>query len=281
MKTVVITGATSGIGFEAACAITAQGLRVIGVGRSAERCERAREALLSGMPEANVDFVCGDLSSQREVHAVADAILSLLGDEGLWVLISNAGGVRSWYTTTADGYEMQFALNHLAGFLLAHRLWPRLKQAGGRIILTGSNSHKMARMHWKDIMFQRRYSCLMAYKQSKLCNMLFAAELNRRQSAVKAYVVDPGLVNTDIGNKETSGLVDVFWKLRKRGGVDPEVPAQTYAFLCSRQPAPEGLYYHNCRSVAYSKRVNDAADAKRLFELSEQLCGVKFGGGEL
>ena len=281
MKTVVITGATSGIGFEAARAIAAQGMRVIGVGRSAERCDRAKAALLSVMPEANVDYVCGDLSSQRDVHAVADAIISLLGDEGLWALISNAGGVRSWYTTTADGYEVQFALNHLSGFLLAHRLWPRLKQAGGRVILTGSNSHKMTRMHWKDIMFQRRYSCLMAYKQSKLCNMLFAAELNRRQSAVKAYVVDPGLVNTDIGSKDTGGLVGAFWKMRRRGGVDPEVPAQTYAFLCSRQPAPEGLYYHNCRPAAYSKRADDAADAKRLFELSERLCGVKFGGGEL
>ena len=281
MKTVVITGATSGIGFEAARAIAAQGMRVIGVGRSAKRCDRAKAALLSVMPEANVDFVCGDLSSQREVHAVADAILSLLGDEGLWALISNAGGVRSWYTTTADGYEMQFALNHLAGFLLALRLWPRLKKADGRVILTGSNSHKMMRMHWKDIMFQRRYSCLMAYKQSKLCNMLFAAELNRRQSAVKAYVVDPGLVNTDIGSKDTGGLVGAFWKLRRRGGVGPEVPAQTYAFLCSRQPAPEGLYYHNCRPVAYSKRADDVADATMLFELSERLCGVKFGGGEL
>jgi len=93
--------------------------------------------------------------------------------------------------------------------------------------------------------------------------------------------VDPGLVNTDIGSKDTGGLVGAFWKLRRRGGVNPEVPAQTYAFLCSRQPAPEGLYYHNCRPAAYSKRADDAADAKRLFELSEQLCGVKFGGGEL
>jgi NAD(P)-dependent dehydrogenase (short-subunit alcohol dehydrogenase family) len=281
MKTVVITGATSGIGFEAARAIAAQGLRVIGVGRSAERCEKAKALLLSAMPEAKVDYVCGDLSNQRDVHAVADTILDMLGDEGLWALISNAGGVRNWYTTTADGYETQFALNHLAGFLLAHRLWPRLKKAGGRVILTGSNSHKQMRMHWKDVMYQRHYSCLMAYKQSKLCNMLFAAELNRRQSVVKAYVVDPGLVNTDIGGKDTGGLVGAFWNLRRRGGVDPEVPAQTYAYLCSRQPAPEGLYYHDCRTAAYSKHADDVADANRLFELSEQLCGVRFGGGEI
>jgi hypothetical protein len=98
---------------------------------------------------------------------------------------------------------------------------------------------------------------------------------------VKAYVVDPGLVNTDIGGKDTGGLVGAFWNLRRRGGVDPEVPAQTYAYLCSRQPAPEGLYYHDCRTAAYSKHADDVADANRLFELSEQLCGVRFGGGEI
>lgn len=278
MKTVVITGATAGIGFETARVIAAQGMRVIGVGRSPERCDKAKAALLAAMPDARVDYVCGDLSKQGDVHAVADAVIGLLGSDGLWALVNNAGGVRNWYTTTADGYELQFALNHLAGFLLTHRLWPYLEKAGGRVIMTGSNSHKKMRMHWEDVMYKQHYSCLMAYKQSKLCNMLFAAELNRRQSAVKAYVVDPGLVNTDIGSKETGGIVGAFWNLRRRGGVAPEVPAQTYAFLCSRQPAPEGLYYHDCGPAKYSRRADDAADAKRLFELSEQLCGIKFGG---
>jgi NAD(P)-dependent dehydrogenase (short-subunit alcohol dehydrogenase family) len=280
MKTVVITGATSGIGFEIARVIAAQGMRVIGVGRSPEKCEKAKEALIIAMPDACIDFVCGDLSKQSDVQAVADTIIGMLGNGALWALINNAGGVRNWYTTTADGYELQFALNHLAGFLLTHRLWLYLKKAGGRVIMTGSNSHKMMRMHWDDVMYKRHYNCLMAYKQSKLCNMLFAAELNRRQSEVKAYVVDPGLVNTEIGKKETGGIVGAFWDLRRRGGVEPEVPAQTYAFLCSRQPAPEGLYYHECQQAKYSKRADDAVDAKRLFELSEQLCGIKFGGGE-
>jgi NAD(P)-dependent dehydrogenase (short-subunit alcohol dehydrogenase family) len=281
MKTVVITGATAGIGFAAAKAIAAQGMRVIGVGRAPEKCDKAKAALLDAMPDAKVDYVCGDLSKQSDVHAVADAIIEQLNGEGLWALVNNAGGVRNWYTTTADGYELQFALNHLAGFLLTHRLWPYLKAAGGRVMMTGSNSHKMMRMHWSDVMYKRHYSCLMAYKQSKLCNMLFAAELNRWQSTVTAYVVDPGLVNTDIGGKDTGGIIGAFWNLRRKGGVEPEVPAQTYAYLCSRQPAPAELYFHDCRPAKYSKRADDAADAKRLFELSEKLCGVRFGGGTL
>jgi len=156
------------------------------------------------------------------------------------VLINNVGGVRSWYATTDEGYEQQFALNHLAGFLMTYRLVQYLKRCAGLMILTGSNSHKHIKINWQDIMYKRRYSCLKAYKQSKLCNLLFATEFNRRfiKDGIRAYVVDPGLVNTDIGTKQTSGIVPLFWSLRKRYGVTPSVAAETYAFLCEEMPMP-------------------------------------------
>jgi NAD(P)-dependent dehydrogenase (short-subunit alcohol dehydrogenase family) len=283
MKTVVITGATSGIGFAAAKALAASGARVIGVGRTEKTCAQAKAELLSAVSNADVTYVHGDLSSQTDVNAVADQIQTLLAPGGsLDALINNAGGVRSGYTTTADGYELQFALNHLAGFLLTYRLWENLKKAKGRVIFTGSNSHKKTRMHWNDVMYSKHYSCLMAYKQSKLCNMLFAKELNSRfaDTGVKAYVVDPGLVNTNIGNKQTGGIVNAFWSLRKKHGDSPEYVAQTYAYLCNQMPAPYWLYYHACKPANYDKRVDNEDDAKRLFELSEQLCGVRFDGGD-
>lgn len=279
MKTVAITGATSGIGFAAAKALAAQGCRVIGVGRTENTCADAKERLLGMAPDANVAFVKADLSSQAEVNAAADAIRALLAPDGaLDVLINNAGGVRSGYTATADGYELQFALNHLAGFLLTYRLWENLTAAKGRVIFTGSNSHKKTRMHWRDVMYSKHYNCLMAYKQSKLCNMLVAAELNRRfgESGVQAYVVDPGLVNTGIGNKQTGGLVNAFWSLRKKYGGAPDDVAQTYAYLCNQRPAPAQLYYRACRPAAYDQRADNEQDARRLFELSEKLCGVRF-----
>ncbi len=282
MKTVVMTGATSGIGFAAAKALTKTGARVIGVGRSPETCEKAKAELLTAVPEADIIYVHGDLSSQTDVNAVADQIQAILTPDGsLDALINNAGAVRSGYTTTADGYELQFALNHLAGFLLTYRLWENLKKAKGRVIFTGSNSHKKTRMHWCDVMYSKNYSCLMAYKQSKLCNMLFAKELNRRfsDSGVKAYVVDPGLVNTAIGNKQTGGIVSAFWALRKKHGDSPEYAAQTYTYLCNQMPAPYWLYYHACKPANYDKRVDNEQDAQRLFELSEQLCGIRFNGG--
>ena len=182
MKTVVITGATSGIGFAAAKALAATGLKVIGIGRTPKTCSKAKAELLKAVPEADVVYFSGDLSVQSDVNALGESINAYLDENDctLSVLINNAGGVRNWYTTTPDGYELQFALNHLAGFLLTHRLWGALQRSGGRVIMTGSDSHKKTRMHWKDVMYKKRYNCLMAYKQSKLCNMLFARELGRR-----------------------------------------------------------------------------------------------------
>ncbi len=284
MKTIVITGATSGIGFAAAKALAASGARVIGVGRTLDTCKKAQTELLATVPNADITFVQGDLSSQMDVNAVAEQIQTLLAPDGsLDALINNAGGVRSGYTTTADGYELQFALNHLAGFLLTYRLWDILKKAKGRVIFTGSNSHKKTRIHWNDVMLSKHYGCLKAYKQSKLCNMLFAKEINRRfeDSGVKAFVVDPGLVNTNIGNKQTAGIVSAFWSLRKKHGDSPEYAAQTYAYLCSQMPAPYWLYYHACKPANYDKHADNEQDAKRLFELSEQLCGIRFDGGDI
>ena len=179
--------------------------------------------------------------------------------------------------TTEDGYEQQFALNYLAGFLLTNTLLPALLQAGGRVIMTGSQSHKGARVHWDDVMLSRGYNPLTAYKQSKLCDILFAKGLNDRYASrgIRAYTVDPGLVRTDIGDK-AGGVVNLVWQLRKRQGVRPAVPAETFAYLCAEPTHPEGLYY--CRGIekAYSRQVTSEI-AARLFELSERLCGIGEG----
>jgi NAD(P)-dependent dehydrogenase (short-subunit alcohol dehydrogenase family) len=277
MKTVVVTGATSGIGLAVCRALLARGYRVIGVGRVLERCDAARKSLMTDFKDADMTYVVGDLSRQGDVNRVAEEIMGQLDGDGLFALINNAGGVRSWYETTPEGFEFQFALNYLAGFLLTYRLMPHLKKAAGRVIFTGSGSHRYMTMHWRDIMYQKRYSCLMAYKQSKLAQMLFAAELNRRFASrgLNAYVVDPGLVCTDIGTKDTTGIVSRFWALRRKKGELPSVPAETYAYLCDA-PHPDGFYYYLCRPRKYSRHADDVSAAQRLFALSEQLCGIKF-----
>ena len=196
-------------------------------------------------------------------------------------LISNAGCVRSWYMTTPEGYEHQFALNHLAGFLLTHELLPNLRKANGRILLTSSGSHRMMRMRWNDVMFEKRYHPLLAYKQSKLCNMLFARGLNDLygDAGLHAYGVDPGLVRTDIGNKNTGGLVGYVWARRKKHGVDPDVPAQIYERLVTAEPA-HGCLCHDLSGVSTPSSEVNSVNAGRLFALSERLLNIKFGVNE-
>ena len=258
-----------------------KGFRVIGVGRSVQRGQEAKESILASHPQADATFLTADLMQQREVLRIAEEIQADLcehGDHGLHALINNAGCVRSWYMTTDEGYEQQFALNTLAGFLLTHALFSQLKQASGRVIFTGSGSHKHVRVRWDDLMFSRRYRPLMAYKQSKLLSMLLAVGINERREAtgVRAYVVDPGLVNTEIGSKETGGLVNFVWKLRKSSGVSPKVPAKTFAFLCDPAQEPQGLYYELTRERRYSAQVT-RENAARLMAVAGQLCGVEFG----
>lgn len=143
--------------------------------------------------------------------------------------------------------------------------------------MTGSQSHKGMKVRWDDVMLRSGYHPLTAYKQSKLCDMLLAKGINDRYcgEGVRAYVVDPGLVNTQIGNK-AGGLVRFVWKWQKRHGIQPAVAAQTYAYLCGEAQPPKGLYYAKCRQKAYSREVTQQ-NADRLYALSQRLCGIQEG----
>ena len=280
MKTIVITGASSGIGLETARLLLGSGFRVIGIGRTAESCARAEVSLRQTYTDAPLCLFNADLMQRREVLRAAERItaeLDEVGNGALYALINNAGCARSWYMTTEEGFEQQFALTSLAGCLLTHELMPRLLQAGGRVIMTGSRSHKGIRVHWDDPMLTRGYNPLTAYKQSKLCVTLFARELDARYARVglRAYVVDPGLVRTEIGNK-SGGIVDLVWRIRKRMGVPPYVPARTFDWLCRQDTPPTGFCYCKCREISCSREVT-RENGRRLFRLSEQLCGVCYG----
>jgi NAD(P)-dependent dehydrogenase (short-subunit alcohol dehydrogenase family) len=222
------------------------------------------------------------LSSQHEVNDLADKVLRHLleiNSGRLDVLVSNAGTVRSRFTPTADGLEMQFAVNYLAGFILAQRLLPALEKSPvARILLTSSDSHRFGRMHWRNVMLGRFYSLLAAYSQSKLSNVLFAAEFNRRFSdlPVRAYAVDPGLVKTNIGFKDTGILASFFWQKHRRSGLSPCQAACTFVHLC-KMPAgwrSDFVYYKNCEPLAPAKKALDEETGRRLWNLSERLTSL-------
>jgi NAD(P)-dependent dehydrogenase (short-subunit alcohol dehydrogenase family) len=181
---------------------------------------------------------------------------------------------------TEEGYEKQFAVNHLAAFLLTRELLPLLEQGSpGRVITVSSGSHRHATINWRDPMLSRGYSTLRAYKQSKLANVLFTAEFNRRyagRSSVRAYAFDPGLVRTDIGCKSSSGIEHLVWRLRSRsrGASPPELPAQHLAALAVRREIedPQALYRVLGHGGAPDPAGVDPVAGSRLWALSEQLC---------
>ncbi|MCL2365890.1 MAG: SDR family NAD(P)-dependent oxidoreductase [Oscillospiraceae bacterium] len=289
-NTVIITGATSGIGYAICETLIDAGYPIIGIGRSESSCNEARQKLAECRPYVQTHFIAADLMQQSEVIRAAKAIKECLAgtDRRIHALINNAGCVRSRYMTTAEGYEQQFALNHLAGFLLTEQLMPLIKRDNATVINTSSTSHKMMRMNWNDLMFQKGYRPLRAYKQSKLCNMLFAHRL--RELGVRACGVHPGLVNTDIGGKNTSGIVNFIWNLRKKQGISPEQSAQIYLSLCEN--GFTGLYYglrkgtngrleiengnfgNEAKQLRQNRQVNHE-NAKRLYDISLKLCGMQ------
>lgn len=284
-KTVVVTGATSGIGLATALGLVKKGAYVIGVGRSKAKCTEAEAFLKATVPEAALTFFQADLASQKQIRELAAAITKKLKDEGdgtLDVLINNAGAFASWFVTTNEGFELQFAVNHLAPFLLTHQLLPLLMAApAGRIISTSSGSHYHTRLRWKDLQLRKHYNGLWAYKQAKLANVMFIAELDRRfglNSTLRAFAADPGLVNTEIGLKNTAGLAHWVWKKRRQKGRRPEDAAETILFLVD-DPAVRkvnAIYWKNCQPTPPSRYVKRTEAAQRLWVLSEKMCGIKY-----
>jgi NAD(P)-dependent dehydrogenase (short-subunit alcohol dehydrogenase family) len=284
VKTIVVTGATSGIGLAAAEALVREGANVIGVGRSAERC-RAMEAQLRSLnPSARVSYQVADLSLQSEVRRLAGQIRETLAaweKSSLDGLINNAGSFTYWLALTPEGFETQWAVNHLAPFLLTHELLPLLQAApAARVVTVSSGSHYAARLNWNDIQLRRCYNGLRAYEQSKLANVLFTLELNRRlgpDSSIRAFAADPGLVKTEIGFKGTPSLVRWIWNLRRSGGISAGESARGVVFLAcepSIQDSEEIYWKHGTPKQA-SRFALDLEAACRLWEISAQMCGIE------
>lgn len=287
-RAVVVTGATAGIGLAVAEQLAQAGIFVIGVGRSLKRCQEAEQKLRLINPGRPAVYLTADLSLQSQVRRLAGEIGQALEQNGypyLYGLVNNAGLVSYWQTLTAEGFEITWATNHLAPFLLTHLALPLL-QAGpaARVITVSSHSHYGARIHWDDVQLRRRFWVLTAYGQSKLANVLFSLELNRRLgdgSGVRAFACDPGLVRTSIGTKSVPAIVRFAWNVHSSRGISAEQSARgivTVLMEPSVQERPE-IYWKHGQPVSPSQRALNGADARRLWALSEQMTGLGKDGG--
>ena len=279
-KSCIVTGATSGIGYEVALALAAAGAAVIGVGRDAARCGDTEARIRQETGNAEVRCETADLSSQAEIRSLAARIST--ATERVDVLVNNAGTFSLSRRTSAEGVEMQLAVNWLAGFMLTGLLLPLLRAApGSRIITVSSGSHFAGRMHWNDIGLRRGYTGLNAYDQSKLATVLFTYELARRLgpgSPVVVHAVDPGLVKTDIGMKGTGAIARLVWRARIRKGITPREAAGSVAFLATNPGVGRktGLYWKEREPLRSSARSYDLQDAGRAWELGQEMCGVRY-----
>jgi retinol dehydrogenase-12 len=282
-KTIVVTGATSGIGLAAARQLARAGAAVIGIGRSEERCRACEQELRVLHPAGKATCLRADLSLQSEVLLAAEKVresLAALGSEKLDGLLNNAGGFAFRLTLTPEGFERSWALNHLAPFLLTRELLPLLQAApAARIVTVSSGSHYRSRLDWDDLQSRRSYNGLRAYGRSKLANVLFTLELNRRlgeHSGVQAFAADPGLVNTGIGTKGTPAFVGWAWRLWSAHGKTPaESAAGIVRLLLDPAVRREaGIYWKHGRPVDPDPAGLEDEAARRLWEISEQMCGL-------
>jgi Dehydrogenases with different specificities (related to short-chain alcohol dehydrogenases) len=281
-KFAVVTGASSGIGFETALEFCQQGAAVIGVGRDAERCKQAQAKILAQVPGASIHFLIANLSKQHEVRRLAEEIVAVLqqqGMSGLDILVNNAGTFMDKLALTEDGIETTIAVNHLAPFLLSNLLLPQLAaRPDSRVITVSSGSHYRTWLNPARLRRPLIFNSLWAYKVSKLANVLFSLEWNQRRqgAAPHAFAVDPGLVNTEIGLKGTGALASFIWKQRQKAGVATSVPAATILHVATDAEAAKSpeVYWYLSAPMTPSRAARDARLARALWQESARLCGI-------
>ncbi|MBS0000862.1 MAG: SDR family oxidoreductase [Cyclobacteriaceae bacterium] len=276
-KVCLITGSSTGIGFETALALARKGATVLTVARNSEKVKQAVEDLIEESGNENIDGFDIDLSSQKYIRKRAGEIVKKY--PVIDVLVNNAGTWYSRLTYTEDNIEMQFAVNHLAYFLFTQELLPSLVRSDDpRIINVASNSHFHGKMHFNDINLTKKYHGLRAYAQSKLANVLFTYEFERRKtiSKLSVYCVQPGLVKTNIGLKHTVSFHGLAWKIRRLSGVTPAEGAETSIYLASSEEVRgiSGKYWDKMKIKKSSKGSMMKEDAARLWLLSERLCDI-------
>lgn len=273
-KTLLITGATNGIGRVAARELASLGGQVVLVSRSPEKCAAVVEEIKQATGNPRVEFIAADLSSQEGVQHVAHEFKKR--HTRLDVLLNNAGALFIARQLSADGIEMTLALNHLSYFYLTILLLDVLKASGpARIVNVSSDAHKGARINFDDLQMEKGYTGLGAYGQSKLANVLFTYELVRKLegSRVTANALHPGFVNTGFA-KNNGWLVkfgmDVLLAPFQR---KPEEGAKTSIFLAA-SPEVEGVtgkYFENSKAIPSDPASYNHASAERLWRVSLEM----------
>ncbi len=272
-KTCLITGGNSGIGRATALELAKTGATVVIVSRNKEKGEAALTQVIAKSENPNVELMLADMSSQDSIRRLASDFKAR--HEKLHLLVNNAGVYLTRRTTTVDGFESTFAINHLGPFLLTNLLLDVLKgSAPSRIVNVTSDAHNGAKVNFEDLQGEKRFSGWQAYGQSKLAMILFTHELAERLDGTGVTVnsAHPGVVRTNFA-KNNGGLFALGFRLIGVFFISPETAAKRILYV-SASPELEGVtgkYFTKMHEAKSSRESYDDDSAKRLWQVSEQL----------
>jgi NAD(P)-dependent dehydrogenase (short-subunit alcohol dehydrogenase family) len=279
-KTVVVTGANSGVGFVTAKRLAEAGAEIVMVCRDPGRGETARAGIAENAAGPPPQLFIADLSSQEEIRDVARDIH--FAHDQVDVLVNNAGSVFNKGERSIDGIEKTFATNHLAPFLLTSLLHDQLLAAPAARVVTVASEIYSRKLEFENLQGERSYNFFKAYQQSKLCNVLFAFELARRlaDTNVTSNVVSPGPSKTGFGANMTGSAL-TFTRVMKatpRFGT-PEKGARTlvYAAAAPELQGVSGRFYYKEKELATKPVTRNTEIAARLWQISCEMCGLGKG----
>ncbi|MGY0488186.1 SDR family NAD(P)-dependent oxidoreductase [Streptomyces sp. WG-D5] len=270
-KTVLITGGSDGIGAAAARHAVGRGHRVVIVGHQRAKAEALGE-------ELGIDHYVADYAELAQVHALGETLRDTY--PRIDVLANNAGGIMGDRELTVDGYERTFQVNHLGGFLLTRILLPNLIASRAKVLQTSSVGAKaLSDLHIDDLQNERKYSPMKAYGDSKLANILFTAELDRRYrgQGISAAAFHPGNVASSFGDYTNSRLIRLAYKTLRWTLITPEKGADTLNWLIEEEPGSaweSGRYYYKRKPAVTSPRAYDADLAAQLWDRSVALVSL-------
>jgi NAD(P)-dependent dehydrogenase (short-subunit alcohol dehydrogenase family) len=287
-KNAIVTGANTGLGFETALILAEKGMTVIMACKNSSRAEKAKHDILGKVPHASLEIMLIDLSSFSSIWKFADNFHSKY--HKLNLLINNAGIMIPPYSTTEDGFESQLGINYLGHFLLTGLLFDLItKTPDSRVVSLASNAHKKGIINFDDLNSEKKYSPMVAYRQSKLACLMFSYELQRRleNAGIKALSVaaHPGLSVTDILRRIPSWVLFVFKPITAMITHSPAKGALPVLYAALGGDVNGGEYFGPLGKsewtgepgkVSSMPHSHDEETAKKLWELSEILTGIKY-----
>ncbi len=285
-KTILVTGANTGIGWDAARVLAERGARVLLACRNEDKARDAIDRIKVTAPDADLAYIPLDLTSLTSVKAAADQVLE---EERLDALVNNAGVMVPPKMQTQDGFELQFGVNHLGHFALTGHLLPKLKdQPGARVINVSSAAHKGGHINYDDLHAEKSYSRMGRYSMSKFANILFMYELQRRLEKAGSPAISvachPGGANTDL-SRHIPGIFRILFlplSLMMNSSAEGALPTLMATTAADVQggdyfgPAGMGEMARSAKKVETIGHSRDEADAARLWDVSTELTGVSY-----